>query len=130
MKFLLFEKYGIIQRIIDKSKDIIEVFNNLDKLKKAIDKYNPKFNYKVSKNVIDKFKLEMKNYIENPKRVHLIADFIFDYKDKNINFEDYDFDKFNYELVKNFEFRGLKPSKNETDTKPIKRVVIKIEFEY
>ena len=118
LKFLSFEKYDTIRWLIDKSKNIIEVFNNLKKLRKDIDKYNPDFNYKVSKNVLDKFKLDIAKRIENPRRINLIADFIFDYekRDMTISFTEYDFDfdeaKENVmETINEFKFRGYESKK-------------------
>ena len=122
LKFLELGNCDNIFGIITIKKDILKVFENLKLLRILIDSNNPGYNYKVSSNVITKFKKDIKKYIKNPKRINLVVDFMFEYKSRNltISFTKYDFLEPNDEirkLIDVFRFRGYE-SKNH----PIRKI--------
>ena len=71
---------------LNESINFAEVIKRVVEIKEYIDKLNPKYDFNVQLNVIDYMNDQLKSFIDNKRRIRLVIDYIFIYKDRTLNY--------------------------------------------
>lgn len=71
---------------LNESVNFPELLKNIVLIRAHIDKLNPKYDYNVQLDVIDFISDRLKIYIDNKRRIRLIIDYIFIYKNRELTY--------------------------------------------